>query len=48
MREKKTTRYFFKLESRNFISKQVPRNEKDFGTFVTNQEEILMKQNYFM
>ena len=33
----KPTRYFSKLESRNFICKQVPRIEKDDGTLVYKQ-----------
>ena len=43
----KPTRYFSKLESRNFISKQVPRIEKDDGTLVTKQEEILNETKLF-
>ena len=41
------TRYFSELESRNFISKQVPRIEKDDGTLVTKQEEILNEPKLF-
>ena len=43
----KPTRYFSKLESRNFISKQVPRIEKDDGTLVIKQEEILTETKLF-
>ena len=35
------------MESRNFISKQVPRIEKDDGTLVTKQEEILNETKLF-
>ena len=35
------------MESRNFISKQVSRIEKDDGTLVTKQEEILNETKLF-
>lgn len=44
----KPTKYFCSLESRNYISKQIPRIEKENGLIICKQEEILeeLKQFY--
>jgi hypothetical protein len=47
MNEKKPTKYFCSLESRNYISKQIPRIEKKNGLIICKQEEILEELNQF-
>ena len=37
----KPTNYFFSLENRNFVSKIIPRLEKENGDVITKQEDIL-------
>ena len=37
----KPTKYFFGLENRNFISKIIPRIEKENGDIITKQDDIL-------
>lgn len=39
----KPTRYFCSLESRNYVNKTIPKVEKEDGSLITKQEEILLE-----
>lgn len=43
----KPTKYFLSLESRNYISKQIPRIQKDDGSIITDQFKILNEIKMF-
>lgn len=43
----KPTRYFINLETRNFINKQIPNIEKEDGSFILDQTEILKETKTF-
>ena len=47
MRVKKPTKYFCNLETRNYVSKIIPRLTLDDGSDVTTQTEILTEVERF-
>ena len=44
----KPTKYFINLETRNYVSKQIPNIENDYDSVILIKWKFYMKQNVFM